>query len=57
MNIQNGSIPGLDRRVTDREYRRVRDHMRLLGLPGWLQEPEAADPDFIPAFNRDESFV
>ena len=51
------NIPGLDRRITDREYRRVRDHMRLLGLPGWLQEPEAASEDFVPLFNADESFV
>ncbi len=51
------SIPGLDRRVTEKEYRRVRDHMLALGLPGFLQEPEAADPDFVPAFNRPESFV
>ena len=51
------SVPGLDRRITEREYRRVRDHMVMLGLPGFLQEPESADPDFIPVFNRDESFV
>ena len=51
------AIPGLDRRVTDREYRRVRAHMEALGLPGFLQEAEAADADFIPVFNQDESFV
>jgi len=51
------AIPGLDRRVTDREYRRVREHMEALGLPGFLQEAEAADGDFIPVFNQDESFV
>ena len=51
------AIPGLDRRVTEKEYRRVRDHMIALGLPGFLQEPEAADPDFVPLFNRDESFI
>ncbi len=51
------SIPGLDRRVTDAEYARVRDHMLLLGLPGFLQEPDSADRDFIPLFNRDESFI
>ncbi len=51
------SIPGLDRRVTEREYRRVRDHMLLLGLPGFLQEPSSADVDFIPVFNRPESYV
>jgi putative pyruvate formate lyase activating enzyme len=50
-------IPGLDRRVTDREYIRVRDHMLLLGLPGFLQEPDSADRDFVPAFNQPDSFV
>ena len=51
------SIPGLDRRVTAREYRRVRDHMLALGLDGFEQEAESAAADFVPAFNRDESFV
>ncbi len=51
------SIPGLDRRITEREYSRVRDHMLALGLPGYLQEPDSADKDFIPLFNKDESFV
>jgi len=50
-------IPGLDRRVTDAEYERVRDHMIALGIPGFLQEPEAADTDFVPVFNQPESFV
>ena len=49
-------IPGLDRPVTEKEYRRVRDHMLALDLPGFLQEPESADADFIPLFNREESF-
>ena len=51
------SIPGLDRPITDREYRRVRDHMLSLGLPGFLQEPESASTDFVPVFNQDESFI
>lgn len=51
------AVQGLDRRVTEKEYRRVRDHMLALGLPGYLQEPESADPCFVPVFNRDESFV
>ena len=53
----NVSVPGLDRRITGREYRRVRDHMLALNLPGFLQEPDSADRDFIPLFNRPESFV
>ena len=53
----NVSVPGLDRRVTEKEYRRVLDHMLALGLPGFLQEPDSADKDFIPVFNQDQSFV
>ena len=53
----NVSIRGLDRRITEREYARVRDHMLALELPGFLQEPDSADRDFIPLFNSDESFV
>lgn len=50
-------IKGLDRTITPREYRRVRDHMIALGLPGYLQEPTSASADFVPVFNRDESFI
>ena len=50
-------IPGLDRRITDREYRRVLGHMEALGLPGFLQDAESASGEFIPAFNRPESFI
>ena len=53
----NVSVPGLDRRITEKEYNRVRDHMLALDLPGFLQEPDSADRDFIPLFNKDESFV
>ena len=51
------SVPGLDRRITEKEYSRVRDHMIALDLPGYLQEPDSADRDFIPLFNQNESFV
>ena len=53
----NVSVPGLDRRITSREYHRVRDHMLALGLPGFLQEPDSADRDFIPRFNQEDSFI
>lgn len=43
-------IPGLDRRITEKEYRRVRDHMVMLGLPGYEQEAEAADAAYVPPF-------
>ncbi len=51
------SVPGLDRCITEAEYRRVRDHMIALSLPGFLQEPDSADAGFIPVFNHPESFV
>ena len=50
-------IKGLDRPITEREYRRVRDHMLALALPGFLQEPESASEDFVPLFCREESYV
>lgn len=51
------SIPGLDRKLTPREYHRVRAHMQALNLPGFLQESVSADKDFVPLFNQDESFI
>ena len=51
------SVPGLDRRITDRDYARVRDHMQTLGLPGFVQDASSAEEEFVPSFNRPESFV
>lgn len=48
-------IAGLDRRLTAREYARVRDHMLALGLNGYLQQKEAADSAYTPAFMDEES--
>ena len=53
----NVAIKGLDRPITPREYRRVRDHMLALGLPGFVQEKAAASADFVPLFGQDESYV
>ncbi len=50
-------IPGLTRSITPREYRRVRDHMRALELPGLEQEAASASEEFVPLFGRDESYV
>ena len=50
-------IPGLDRRVSEKEYQRVLKHMLALNLPGFLQEAESAEKDFVPVFNEDESFI
>ena len=51
------SVPGLDRKLTAREYHRVREHMLELGLPGFLQEAVSADEGFVPVFNQPESFI
>ena len=51
------SIKGLDRPLTPREYHRVRDHMLLLELPGFLQEAVSASHDFVPVFAQDESYI
>lgn len=48
-------IKGLDRRLTAREYARVRDYMLALGLDGYVQCKEAADSAYTPAFMDEES--
>lgn len=48
-------LPGLDRRLTDREYRQVLEHMLDLGLDGYTQQKEAANSSFTPAFMDAES--
>ena len=53
----NVAIKGLDRRLTAREYHRVREHMLALGLPGYLQEAVSASEDFVPVFAKDESYI
>ena len=50
-------IAGLDRRLTSREYIRVRDHMFDLGLDGYLQQKESADSAYTPAFMDEESIA
>ena len=51
------AIPGLQRRITPREYHRVCEYMRAIGLPGFTQGATSATVDFVPVFNQDESFV
>lgn len=53
----NVSIPGLNRTITTREYRRVREHMQALELPGFLQEATSASADFVPLFGENESYI
>ncbi len=45
------NIPGLDRRITEKEYRRVKDHMLALGLEGYEQQAQAADAAYVPPFS------
>ena len=44
-------IPGLNRRITDKEYQRVLARFQALGLEGYLQEEESADAHYTPAFD------
>lgn len=44
-------IPGMNRRVTRKEYARAAAHMRALGLPGYVQELSSASDAFVPAFD------
>ncbi len=44
-------VPGLDRRITGREYRRVLDHFTALGLSGYTQEKESANAAYTPPFD------
>ena len=45
------TVPGLNRRLSRREYARVVAHMDAIGLSGYRQRPGAADTAFIPAFD------
>ena len=45
------AIPGMNRRVTAREYARVLSHMRAIGLDGYRQQLASADEAFVPAFD------
>lgn len=44
-------VPGLDRRITEKEYARVLGHFRALGLSGYTQEKESADAAYTPPFD------
>ncbi len=44
-------IPGMNRRVTRKEYARVLAHMEAIGLTGYRQELSAATDAFVPVFD------
>ncbi len=45
------AVPGLDRRLTQKEYNRAASFMQALELPGYIQSLESADAAFTPAFD------
>ncbi len=45
------TIPGMNRRVTKKEYKRVLAHMDAIGLLGYRQELDSADAQYVPAFD------
>lgn len=48
---QAAQIPGLDRRVTDGEYKRILDFAEKIGIErGFIQEGDTAQESFIPPF-------
>ena len=49
--VEACTIPGLNRRITDREYQRVLDMAEMLGVTGYTQEKESAAESFVPPFN------
>ncbi len=44
-------IPGMNRKITKKEYKRVLAHMDAIGLPGYRQELSSADAQYVPAFD------
>lgn len=44
-------IPGMNRKVTKKEYNRVLAHMDAIGLPGYRQELKSADAQYVPVFD------
>ncbi len=41
----------INRKITNREYRKVQDYLFQLNLEGFVQERESASQNFIPPFN------
>ena len=44
-------IPGMNRRITKKEYERVMAHARILGMQGYFQDMSSAKGEYIPAFD------
>ena len=48
-------IPGLERRLTDREYERACSYMMQLEIPGYIQDKKSALKSYTPQFLDKES--
>ncbi len=46
-------MPGLNRKITEREYQKVQEHLFSLNLDGYVQERKSARKDFIPSFQME----
>ena len=46
-----GEFPELDRRLRSGERKKAEEYMALLGLSGFVQEPDSAQSRYIPAFD------
>ncbi|MCI1982858.1 MAG: radical SAM protein [Oscillospiraceae bacterium] len=44
-------FPGMNRRITLREYRKVESRLFALGLDGYVQDRESSSKKYIPSFN------
>ncbi|MDD2648476.1 MAG: radical SAM protein [Eubacteriales bacterium] len=49
--VRETGVKGLERRLTQKEYDRVLEHMLALGIGGYSQELTAADAKYTPVFD------
>lgn len=49
-------FPEINRRITEREYQKVQEHLFELDLDGFVQDRKAASQSFIPLFNLERVF-
>ncbi len=50
------NFPEINRRITEREYRKVQEHLFELDLDGFVQDRKSASQSFIPLFNLEGVF-
>ena len=49
--VPSCTVRGMNRRITDREYKRVLDYYKTLGLSGFMQEKSSAKEEYTPPFD------